>query len=48
MKETVKFKMEDKKLDPFKLPSNIPKNIAPKEKPDKDEAIRNMCTRFET
>ena len=25
---------------------NIPKNIAPVEKPDKEEAIKNMRTRF--
>ena len=46
MKDTMTSRLEGNTLVPLALPSNIQKNIAPKEKPDKDEAVKTMHTRF--
>ena len=48
MGETLKKKQENRNVEAPKLPAKVPKHIASKEKPDKDEAIKNIRTRFET
>ncbi len=48
MEETKKAEGEKKELKVTRLPAGIPSNMAPKEKPNKEEAIKNKRARFQT
>ena len=48
MTETVKMQEENKNYEAPRLPNAVPKYIAPQIKPDKEESIKNMRTRFST
>ena len=39
---------EEKKAPKSITPGSVPQHLASKEKPDKAEAVKNKCTRFET
>ena len=45
LETTIKFK-ETPEIDSMPILQNIPKNIAPVERPNKQEAIETMCSRF--
>ena len=46
MEETIKMKFENRNYKLMPLPLNVPKHLASKAKPDKNECIKNQRTRF--
>ena len=46
MKETIKMKSENRNYKLMPSPLNVPKYLASKAKPDKNECIKNQCTGF--
>ena len=48
MTETLKMREENKNYEASCSPNAVPKYIAPQTKPEKEESIKNMRTRFLT
>ena len=46
MQETIKMKSENRNYRLMPIPLNVPKYLASKAKPDKNECIKNQLTRF--